>query len=284
VPIRQRARRALFPIAEREFTYARYDAFLELLAARGCSVISLRELREIGTPEEPVVGLRHDVDDRLESALELGRLEHARGMRSTYFVLHTAEYWSSPRLVDSLMVLQDEYGHEIGLHNDLVTLQCLMGVEPRAYLQSELDRLRAAGIAISGVSSHGSPYCYRFGYHNNYFFSDFEGEVVPGFPNTDVVETPRGRCEIARGSLAEFGFEYEAYHLGEDAYFSDASFTNGSRWHPQELDAGELVPGRKTIVLVHPCHWDASLGAKVRRFGQMVAAGKWRAPDSLSRL
>lgn len=282
--MRRLVRRAVFPILERDFTYKRYGAFLERLASGPYQVVPLREIRASDASGQAVVALRHDVDDRLESAVEFGRLESQRGLRSTYFVLHTARYWSDPALLSALQRLQDDYGHEIGFHNDLVTLQCLKGVEPRAYLEQELRRLRNAGIAIRGVSSHGSPYCYRFGYHNNYFFSDFAGEVVPGFPNTDFVETPDGRCEIVRGSLKEFGLEYEAYHLDEDRYFSDASFVRGRRWHPDELAIRQLVPGQKTIVLIHPCHWDASVAAKVQRWGRMVAEGKWRAPDSLSRL
>ena len=143
--------------------------------------------------------------------------------------------------------------------------------------------MREAGIDIRGTSAHGSPYCYRFGYHNNYFFSDFAGETVPGFPNTDVVETPNGRCEIARAALADFGLEYEAYHLDNDLYFSDASFDAGRRWHPDELAVGQLTAGRKAVILTHPCHWDRSVAAKFSRLGRMLAAGRWRPPDALPR-
>ena len=66
---------------------------------------------------------------------------------------------------------------------------------------------------------------------------------------------------------AEFGLEYEAYHVPHDAYFSDSSFVDGRRAHPADL---ELRPGRRTIVLVHPCHWDASLSAKAARLGRKV--------------
>src|SRR5437870_3990018 len=79
------ASRLFFPVTEGAFTYRRYDDWLARLAGR--NVVPLRELTAAPTP---ALGLRHDVDSRLESALELGRLEHARGIRATYFVLHTA--------------------------------------------------------------------------------------------------------------------------------------------------------------------------------------------------
>lgn len=276
VAFRARARRAAFPITDRAFTHPRYDRFLRRLASADVSVVPLRDFAATPAAERAVVSLRHDVDVSLRSALELAGLEHAHGLRATYFVLHTAPYWSSPRLVDDLRRLQDEYGHEVGWHNDLVTIECVDGVDARAYLAEELERLRSAGISVVGSSSHGSASCYRFGYHNNYFFSDFGGEAVPGFPNTETVTTPRGTVRIPKARLAEFGFEYEAYHLGEDLYFSDTARASGFRWHPDELDPAVLAAGRKAIVLTHPCHWDSSVGAKLARMGDVLLAGRWR--------
>lgn len=267
---------------ERSFTYARYDRFLERLVEAGFFMVSLKDLSTRKSEAEVAVSLRHDVDEHLGSALEIGRLEHARGVRSTFFVLHTAAYWSEPGLIPTLRTLQDDYGHEVGWHNDLVTLQCIYGVEPKAYLEHELGRLRRAGVNIHGVSSHGSPYCYRFGYHNNYFFSDFS-DAVPDFPNTEIVQTPSGRCKIERASLANFGLAYEAYHVEHDLYFSDSSFQNGARWHPDELEPESIWPGCKAIVLIHPCHWDASVAAKLRRLAHLLRSGRWRSPDRLPR-
>jgi hypothetical protein len=78
--------------------------------------------------------------------------------------------------------------------------------------------------------------------------------------------------ELRRGRLADFGLIYEAYHLGEDRYFSDARFDErGRRWHPELLDLHSLRPGERVVVLVHPCHWDQSLGAKYARVVQRLA-------------
>src|SRR5437016_12184366 len=101
------ASRLLFPWTERHFTYAEYARFLDRLGDR--HVVPLREFAR-GAGD---LALRHDVDSRLESALELARLEHDRGLRATYFVLHTAPYWRDPRLLPKLRRLQ-ERGHEVG--------------------------------------------------------------------------------------------------------------------------------------------------------------------------
>jgi hypothetical protein len=237
--------RFLFPLTERRFTYARYERFLDRVAGR--DVVPMREFAQ-GRGD---LALRHDVDSSLESALELARRERDRDLHATYFVLHTAHYWSRHDLLDRLRELQS-LGHEVGFHNDLVTLERTQNVDIDEYARRQLEHLREAGIAIVGTAAHGSPWCHRLGFHNNYAFAGWD-EPVRGFPSQTV------RRKLDPTAL---GLEYEAYHVPRDDYFSDASFVNGRRQHPLDL---ELVPGRRTIVLLHPCHWDRSGVAKVRR-------------------
>jgi hypothetical protein len=245
------ASRVLFPLTERRFTYAEYGRFLDRLGDR--HVVPLREFA-LGDGD---LALRHDVDSRLESALELAGLEHDRGLRGTYFVLHTAPYWDDPDLLPRLRQLQ-ELGHEVGLHHDLLTLERLHGADVRAVAERELRRLRDGGIEVSGAAAHGSPWCHRLGFHNNYVFAGWD-EPIRGFPSTDVREKLDPR---------ELGLRYEAYHLAYEAYFSDSAFEAGHRQHPSSF---ELQPGRRTVMLVHPCHWDSSAPAKLARLGSRVA-------------
>ena len=113
---------------------------------RRYNVVPLREFPSVPCRyPRPVVGLRHDVDTRLDNALELATIENRLGLRATYFVLHTAEYWRDPQLIKKLHRLQDDLGHEIGWHNDLVTLQCVHRVDAVAFLSHELERLRSSG-------------------------------------------------------------------------------------------------------------------------------------------
>ena len=244
------ASRLLFPWTERRFTYAEYERFLDRLAGR--EVVPLREFAR-GAGD---LALRHDVDSRLDSALRLARLEHDRGLRATYFVLHTAPYWDDDDLVPRVRRLQ-ELGHEVGFHNDLVTVERVHGGDARAALQEALARLRGGGIEVVGAAAHGSPWCHRLGYHNNYVFTGWD-ESQPGFPSRDVAK---------KLDPAEFGLEYEAYHVPHDVYFSDSSFVDGRRAHPADLD---LQPGLRTIVLVHPCHWDTSITAKAARLARRL--------------
>jgi hypothetical protein len=252
------------PRRERSFLYGRYEAFLDRLAASPrVRVVPHVEFDATTTPGV-LVSLRHDVDDRLDAALAFARLEHERGLRATYFVLHTAPYYG-PAAVEDIRALQERYGHEVGWHNDLVTIECVEGVDARAYLAVELARLRDAGIDVRGVASHGAYWGHVLGYDNTYFFSDFP-EIRDGFPNRDAVVLDGVERRVPKGTLAEFGFEYDANHLNFDRFYSDARFSaDGRRWTPDELDLDELPDGSRVVVLVHADHWDASLPRKVAR-------------------
>jgi hypothetical protein len=262
------------PWTERSFLHGRYSRLLDAVADESrFRVVPLVEFA--GAPRDRVVvALRHDVEERLESALEMAALEAERGLRATYFILHTAPYYAAvgwrraerrESLLPGLRRLQD-MGHEIGLHNDLVTLQCVLGIEPRRYLAEELAWLRGNGIDVRGASSHGSYWTHRFRYHNNYFFEDFEDEVHEGFENNEVVHAGARPCNLSKGRLADFGLEYEAYHLGEDRYFSDARFdAAGKRWHTEQIDLDGIERGERVIVLTHPDYWDPSVRRKATR-------------------
>lgn len=248
------------PWRERSFLFGRYGAFLERLAEDPrIRVVPMAEL-EHAPSGRITVALRHDVDHRLNAALTMAQLEHRRGIRSTYYILHTASYYG-PDVLPALRRLQDEYGHEVGWHNDLVTLECVEGVDARAYLTRELERLRDGGVDVRGVAAHGSYWGHALGYDNTYFFSDFD-EVHPDFPNRDEV---RGRA-VPKGKLAEYGFAYDANHLTFDRFYSDARYDRkGRRWTPDALDLADLRDGERVVLLVHPDHWDASLTRKAMR-------------------
>jgi hypothetical protein len=250
--------RLLFPLVERRFSYARYEDFVRRLAVRDVDVVRLRDL-EAGRRDRPVVALRHDVDERLESAVRLAVIEHAHGIHATYFALHTAPYWPQADTVARLGEIQ-ALGHELGFHNDLVTLERLGQVDTASYLGAALDRLRTGGLDIRGAAAHGSRWCHRLGFHNNYAFAGWD-EPVPGFPSHDVAR---------KLDPADYGLEYEAYHLPPHTYLSDAQFVGGRRWHVDDLDLEALEPGDVAIVNVHPCHWDASGVAKTARLARMV--------------
>ena len=81
--------------------------------------VTVREL--IDNPITPnMIALRHDVDYDLDLALEMSYWESQRGIRSTYYLLHSAGYWEDTHLVEKCLQFQD-FGHEVGLHLNVVS-------------------------------------------------------------------------------------------------------------------------------------------------------------------
>ncbi len=173
--------------------------------------------------------------------------------------------------------MQDDLGHEVGWHNDLVTLACVHDIDARSFVAEELARLRDGGLRIEGTASHASPWCAALGFHNQYFFEGLTAD--PGVSALRDGADSGCKRRIEKATLAEFGFAYEAYFLGEDDYVSDFTFQAGRRWHPDAFDPAAVGAGRTAIVLVHPCHGDRSARCKS---GPRRSPGSRRAPGASS--
>jgi hypothetical protein len=213
------------------FTYSD----LENLAALLLSAKGVVPLRDVAGKGAGVVGMRHDVDHDLEHALKFARWEAEHGFRSSYFVLPDAWYARKPEYQDLLHELK-EMGHEVGLHSNVIGMAYAEGAltpvdgsaMPAGFctraaqiMRDQLAGLRALGLQVVGTAAHGSG--------------------VAGLDNLALW--------AAGYDPADFGLEYEAYHLHREAfYLSD----NRGRW----TDPPMIASDRPTHVLIHPCHWD----------------------------
>lgn len=176
-------------------------------------------------PDPLCVAMRHDVDHSIEHALKFAQWEHARGYRSTYFVLHTAWYYRNDwqKTVHYAKAIQ-AHGHEIGFHNDSIgealrrNGNTEAGALAKEIIYDELEKWVEAGFDMRGIADHGGGYPEL----QAYFWEKYQ---------------PR-----------DFGFEYEAYQLmaGQN-YISD----NRGKWNAPL----QVIEGKQTHMLVHPCHW-----------------------------
>ena len=164
------------------FTWEKYADFLKKISDTSkFIVLPINEFRKTFDTNKIVIGLRHDVDNDLKVAYRFSKTEKDLGFRSTYYILHTANYYladpankavHSDSILPILRDMQNNSGFEIGWHNDLVTLQVVYHIDPVDFLHQELNWLRNNGIKIVGTSSHGSPYCKIYLYLNYYFFEE----------------------------------------------------------------------------------------------------------------
>lgn len=98
-----------------EFTYRAYTDLVQLLHDERYEFCSYHDVEKF----KKTVILRHDVDFTIEKALEMAILENEIGVKSTYFVLLSTDFYNvfskeSFEKLEKIMSL----GHEIGLHFD----------------------------------------------------------------------------------------------------------------------------------------------------------------------
>lgn len=287
-----------------DLNLVKYENFLKYLTSSGrFLMVTQEEFERTSSTDKVVVSIRHDVDNNINGAIKLAYREHKYGIRATYYILHTARYYGETKkdyfrrndvIINYLKKIQDDFGHEIAFHNDLVTLQVVYNIDPRPFLKTELEWMRSNGLRVSGTCTHGSSYCYIYHYLNTYFwitspnyghnFYNFEyiyrnapytAQQNPGQHNGHGLEIPADAAiplsdepgntilppaegiRIIKDDKSAYGITYDGDYLKTDYNFSDVRIMgNGKRWHMEVEDFSKIQPGKKVIILVHPQFWD----------------------------
>lgn len=94
-------------------------AAVQLFLDQTDAAVPMREVA-VGNRDPRVIGLRHDVDSDLPNAVRLAEWEAERDYRSTYFFLHTSDYWNEGPPLD-----------RIGWMNGRAPADCLFGSTAR---------------------------------------------------------------------------------------------------------------------------------------------------------
>ena len=217
--------------------------------------------------ERSILIVRHDVDHDLETAVRLAEWEKEYGIRSTYCILTTAWYYGELRddgyvrneeMMDSLLRIQ-ELGHEINLHNNLVVLGLTTDHDPEQLLREELAYLRAGGLRIDGVSTHGDALCGQLDFRN---LELFEGRTRDKSGGPRVVEHEGRSVRLGSVSLEDHHLSYDGFDLPRDIYVTDSGgrarvrFNTMGRNGHRRSDHPEIVRFRRVKgVLTHPIWW-----------------------------
>ncbi len=255
------------------FNFVYYDDFLKYIAnSDHFLIVPLEDFKKTSSTDKVIISLRFDVDEDINAAVKLAYRNHKYGIKGTFFVLHSANYYGqmvethfqrtsgkmigpyfrrSDNVIFYLKKIQNAFGQEIGFHNDLITLQLLYGISSRQYLKDELAYLRGNNINILGTTYHGSQYCYIYKYFNGYFWYEYPDN---GW-NYEYITKGVKTIKIEKDYLENYGL-YEGGRLGHDYYFSDSNFKNGKRWNMSMVNLDTVKPGKKVILLFHPANWD----------------------------
>lgn len=136
------------------FTYESYQGLLQLLRDHNYEIATYHNWEQ----SKKCVILRHDIDNDIEKSLQLAKVENSCGVKSTYFVLVTSDFYNvfskqSAEMLREIMSL----GHEIGLHFDEVQYPELAGNGEKISekISQEARLLRCVtGIPVTIVSMH----------------------------------------------------------------------------------------------------------------------------------
>lgn len=239
------------------FQWSQYAKFLEKLKDDRFVVLPLNEMRNYYDSTKIVVGLRHDVDLNIYKAVEMSRMESIYGVRSTYFLLATADYYGHfdgstlVRFPGIKKLIHDlsSNGAEIGIHNDLFTVMIKYNCDPLDFNTQELEFYKSINIPVTGSASHGGEIAKQLRYPCYNIFSDYA--------TSNSIEYNGLKYPIGRNSLSDYGFEYEAYHIPYNVYYSDS----GGKWNDPKGFEGILndldtcKAGDRVQILVHPDWW-----------------------------
>ena len=105
--------------------------------------------------------LRHDVDFNLISAVQMSQEEAELGIKSTYFMLNTAEYWKND--ISKAIEIIASGGHEIAWHNNSLAQFYAYdkGKSLKEIIDKVLNQFKDYGVTVRGSASHGDELCAR---------------------------------------------------------------------------------------------------------------------------
>jgi peptidoglycan/xylan/chitin deacetylase (PgdA/CDA1 family) len=141
-------------MSEPAFTFdeASYAFFLRRALETGYTVGPVCE--GLGAPSPNLI-LRHDVDYSLDRAVALAEIEHAAGVRSTYFIMVASAYYNAlSKRSRTLLRRMADLGHEIGLHWDSSTYPEDEAGAAAAFRREAELLGDAAGVKIRSASQH----------------------------------------------------------------------------------------------------------------------------------
>lgn len=135
----------------RDFTVDIYRQLLVSLQDKGYRFLTYLEFHTSVHAGEKVCVLRHDVDARKENSLEFARIQHALGIKGTYYFRVVPESFDEDVIKEIASL-----GHEIGYHYE--TMDTARGDIDKAYAEFVRHLAEFRKLAtVKTICMHGSP-------------------------------------------------------------------------------------------------------------------------------
>ena len=99
-----------------DFTLKTYRSLLSALEQSGYAFRTFEEFLSVPAGGKVVV-LRHDIDKRPENALRMAQMEHASGIKASYYIRVVKGTWNE-EIIERIVAL----GHEMSYHYEDLTI------------------------------------------------------------------------------------------------------------------------------------------------------------------
>jgi len=238
-----------------DFTLEKYGDLCDALLNCGYSILTVHDyLTKCQDSQYPIPKcaiMRHDVDRKIDNALRMAKLEHAKEIRSTYYFRYP--YTFKPEIINQIR----DFGHEIGYHYEVLAKAKGDYKKAMHLFEQELQAMREF-YEISTICMHGSPLS-RFDNRDlwkHYDFKDFGivGEAYLSMAGKDI------------HYFTDTGRNWGGKHSVRDA-MPGAKAVPGSIVTTDDLTRWIASAGEERLYLtVHPERWAASSGSWVLGF------------------
>lgn len=257
---------------KKKFYRDQYAELIDPLVKGRTNLTWAQACRHEQPESEQVVILRHDVDHDLETALQMARWEHDRGLKATYCILHTAWYYGrfthghqerSKLMLEGCRELQS-LGHEINIHNNFIVQALKHKIDASRMLLDEIAFFRTHGIKIEGTSTHGDGLCRELDFRN---FELFRGRAYPSRGGARTITHDGHDHPVGKLPVELFGLDYEAYDIPRDTYVSDSGGNLRVRRNTRGMGSlrrkqmDNPPPYHVLGILTHPIWWDMTQDA-----------------------
>ena len=165
----------------KDFTSKKYTALLQAFDDAGYRFITFEQYcnDKSGRADASFVILRHDVDLKAENSLATAELEHALGIKASYY-FRVVPQSDQPEIIRAIA----EMGHEIGYHYEDMTICKGDAVKAIAHFKEKLTYFRQY-YPVKTICMHGAPRS-RFDGRDLWEQFDYHDFGIIGEPYFDV--------------------------------------------------------------------------------------------------
>lgn len=210
--------------------------------------------------------LQHDIDINILSALNMAEIEYDLGIRSTYYILHNAFYYCfwgrgtcyrHEAMIHVYRQLQDDYGHEVGIHIDPLDISLNRGIDGKQAVIDEITWLRNNGIRIESMAAHNSWEAYGGANNWEIFTGRNSKDSHQGIPLGTIDETDWGiKCE-AYDVLRKIPTLFISVLYNDQYTVKTVPFSNVDSYKANSDETAHLVNTTEKPILItaHPFYY-----------------------------